>query len=179
MGNSRFIVFIMYITVLVVLLGLIKMVFSLNRFAFLGEFLILMGLLFMVFIAVLGINSNSPWAWKLLKVFFLIAFLNLLFIKVISTKPDLFGYYLLLTVLGFFISFLNIKSKKEGLKAPEPPELVEKSFDPGKYIASKSGSKYHAPKCDWAKKIKKGNMVWYNSKAAAKKAGYKADDCVK
>ena len=46
-------------------------------------------------------------------------------------------------------------------------------------MASKSGTKYHAPKCDWAKKIKKSNAVWFISKEEAKKAGYKKDDCVK
>jgi len=56
---------------------------------------------------------------------------------------------------------------------------TKKTFKPGKYIASKTGVKYHAPKCDWAKKIKKSNAVWFDSKEAAKKAGYKKDDCVK
>ena len=57
--------------------------------------------------------------------------------------------------------------------------VVLKSNDPGKYVASKTGTTYHAPKCDWAKRIKKKNMVWFADDKAAKKKGYKKHDCLK
>ncbi len=60
-------------------------------------------------------------------------------------------------------------------------ELEEKkaTFEPGKYVASKTGSVYHSPKCDWAKKIQKKNQVWFETDAQARKAGLKKHDCVK
>jgi len=98
----------------------------------------------------------------------------MLFIKAISTERiSLFSSFIIVVIVGFFISFFSIKKEKV-----EVVEEVEKEFSPGKYIASKTGTKYHAPKCDWAKKIKKANAVWFDSKDEAKKAGYKKDDCV-
>lgn len=42
----------------------------------------------------------------------------------------------------------------------------------GKYVASKSGTKYHLPWCAGAKQIKEENKVWFASKEEAEKAGY-------
>ena len=104
----------------------------------------------------------------------------MIFIKAISTsRVDFFLPLLVAAVAGFFIAFFNVVELKESKKAKKSKKDVKKTFKPGKYIASKSGAKYHAPKCDWAKKIKKKNAVWMNSKEEAKKAGYKADSCVK
>ena len=149
------------------------MIFNLHRFAFIGEFLILLALLIMAVISVVGMHNKFAWSWKLLKVFFALAFLNMLLVYWLSTsKPEMFLSFLVAAVAGFFIALFNLKSKAKKTE-------VKKSFKPGKYIASKTGSKFHAPKCDWAKKVKKSNAVWFNSQEDAKKAGYKADDCVK
>ena len=51
-------------------------------------------------------------------------------------------------------------------------------FKPGKYIASKKASTFHAPKCDWAKKIKKRNQIWFNSIEEATNNGYKKHSCL-
>jgi len=188
MGGLKFTTFVMYVILLITLLGLINMIFNLHRFAFYGEFLILLVLFLVVIISALGINNDSRWAWIMLTIFFGFVFLDMLFIKAISTvKVNLFSSFIIVTIVGFFISFFNIGKSKvdENIEEEKVVEKksVEKSFKPGKYIASyiasKSGSKYHTPKCDWAKKIKKANAVWFDSKEEAKKAGYKKDDCVK
>jgi len=49
---------------------------------------------------------------------------------------------------------------------------------PGKYVASTGGSVYHEPKCDWAKRIVKKRMVWFNDKRSANKKGYRGHSCV-
>src|SRR3989344_4279129 len=109
---------------------------------------------------------------KLMSFFMHVALLIVL-LGLISMTFGLHSFAFLAAALaGFFISFFNMGHKAEKAQ-------VKKSFKPGKYIASKSGSKFHAPKCDWAKRVKKSNAVWFNSKEEAKKAGYKADDCVK
>ena len=175
MGEFKFTAFIMYVILLITFLGLINMVFNLHRFAFYGESLILLGCFIVAIISAIGINNNLRWAWILLTLFFAFVFLDMLFIYAISiVKIELFMPLIALTIVGFFISLFGIEKEKI-----EEVEEVKKTFKPGKYIASKTGSKFHAPKCDWAKKIKKRNAVWFETKEEAKKAGYKADSCVK
>ncbi len=41
-----------------------------------------------------------------------------------------------------------------------------------RYVASKSGTKYHLPWCGSAKQIKEENKIWFSSKEEAEKAGY-------
>lgn len=41
-----------------------------------------------------------------------------------------------------------------------------------KYVASKSGSKYHLPTCSSAKKIKTSNKTYFSSESKAENAGY-------
>jgi hypothetical protein len=64
-------------------------------------------------------------------------------------------------------------------KKTSTKKAVKKEFKPGKFVASKSGSVYHAPKCEWAKKISKKNQVWFNTKDQARKKGYKQHSCLK
>lgn len=48
----------------------------------------------------------------------------------------------------------------------------------GKYVASKNGTSYHYPWCGGASRIKDENKIWFDSKEAAEKAGYKpAGNC--
>lgn len=42
----------------------------------------------------------------------------------------------------------------------------------GKYVASKSGTKYHLPTCSGTKRIKEENKVWFETKEQAVAAGY-------
>ncbi len=175
MGGNKFIAFVMYLALLVTFLGLISMIFDLHRFAFYLEFLILLGLLLAGVISAIGISNNMRWAWILLTLLFGFVFLDMLFIKAITTASiAYFMHLIVVAVAGFFISLFSIEKEKI-----EPEKEITKTFTPGKYIASKSGTKFHIPRCDWAKKVKKSNAVWFDTKEEAKKAGYKADDCIK
>ena len=175
MGMEKFTTFVMHIVLLITFIGLINMIFNLHRYAFYGELLILLGLLVIAIISAIGINNNFRWAWILLTLFFVFVFLDMILIYIISTaEVESFSPLIILVIVGFFISIFSIEKPKV-----EDEEEVKKTFMPEKYIESKTGAKYHAPKCDWAKKIKKKNAVWLNSKEEAKKAGYKADSCVK
>lgn len=42
----------------------------------------------------------------------------------------------------------------------------------GKYVASKSGTKYHLPTCSGAKRISDKNKIWFSTKEEAEQAGY-------
>ena len=174
MGGFRFITFVSYIILLLTFLGLINMIFNLHRFAFFGEFLILLGLIFGTIIMIPGLNNNSRWSWIMLTLFFAFVFVDMIFINAIRTEQNPFFFQsIIIVVVGFFISLFSIEKEKI-----EEPEEVKKTFKPGKYIASKKGAKFHAPKSEWGKKIKKKNAVWFNSKAEAVKAGYKPGDGV-
>ncbi|MDP2593210.1 MAG: hypothetical protein Q8P52_00980 [bacterium] len=100
--------------------------------------------------------------------------------------------------LSFGLGRLSIiKEGREGIKVEFSPEILtgaagsipnasqnsddknasESEFEnvaakEGKYVGSKSGSKYHLPWCSGAQRIKKENEVWFDSKEEAAKAGY-------
>lgn len=42
----------------------------------------------------------------------------------------------------------------------------------GRYVASKSGEKYHLPWCSGAQRIKEENKIWFVTKEEAERAGY-------
>ncbi|MEW6274942.1 MAG: Ada metal-binding domain-containing protein [Bacillota bacterium] len=42
-----------------------------------------------------------------------------------------------------------------------------------KFVGSAQSNIYHYPSCEWAKKIKPGNQVWFSSPEEAKAAGYR------
>src|SRR3989338_8879761 len=179
MSGFKFTTFVMDTVLLITFLGLISMIFNLHRFAFYGEFLILLGLLIIGAVSAIGINNNFRWAWILLALFLAFVFVNMLFIYVITTVE--IPYFLILLVVagvGFFISLFNIEKVKTE-KAYTADKQVKKTYKPGKYIASKLREHYHAPKCDWAKRIGKKNAVWFNTEGQAKKAGYKVHDCIR
>jgi hypothetical protein len=73
----------------------------------------------------------------------------------------------------------KVEEKKEAPKEEKKIEDIKVNFSPGKYVASETGKKYHIPKCDWAKKINKKRILWFDDKADAKKKGYTACKCVK
>ncbi|MCK4522166.1 MAG: hypothetical protein KAU20_06335 [Nanoarchaeota archaeon] len=117
----------------------------------------------------------------------------------------LFGVNMLGNTIGFLIGITSIK-KQEDITEEEKEEIIGKDIEPkieemdkkigeqtkeepwdsvveayypGKFLASKKSIYYHAPKCDWAKRINKKNRVWLKGKAEAKKKGYKAHSCLK
>ena len=77
----------------------------------------------------------------------------------------------------------GISSKvKESSKTISKSKTIRKNkpsrHSPGKYVASARSNIYHAPKCEWAKKINSIRRVWFKSKEAAWEKGYKAHNCV-
>ena len=79
---------------------------------------------------------------------------------------------------------------EEGKGAPESQNGAVKgesnaagssAVDPitqGKYVSSRKGTSYHFPWCPGAKQIKEENKIYFDTKEAAEKAGYKpAGNC--
>lgn len=55
--------------------------------------------------------------------------------------------------------------------ADSADNISENSADSGKYVASKSGTKYYLPTCSGVKRIKEENKVFFNSEDEAKAEG--------
>ena len=181
MGEFKLSLFVMDIILLIVFLGLITMIFNLHRTFFALELIFFLIIVFFAFISMIAAYNDARWGWIFLFYILGLIIVDMLFIYYIKGRPEFFFTVTIVALIGFLTSVMNIKKKEEfEVEAPEDVEAeVSKEFKPGKYVASKTGSKYHAPKCDWAKRIKKSNQVWFNTEAEAKKKGYKADSCVK
>jgi len=70
--------------------------------------------------------------------------------------------------------------KKERSKAQKSKVIVKKvsARAATKFVASKTGKKFHKPNCIFAKNIKPKSRVIYKTKDGALNAGYKACHCV-
>jgi len=180
MGESKFSFFIIDLILLVVFLGLGRIIFRFTGTKFILELLAVIILLLVAFIALMPAYSGSRGGWGFLTGVFMLILLNLL---IIYLRTNMGGRVFLLTLffsaLGFVISVANIRKEEEYQPREEEKEdAVYTNFEPGKYLASKTGSTYHIPKCDWAEKIKEQNKVWFDDEKEAKK-NYKAHSCVK
>ncbi|MBW2989937.1 hypothetical protein KY358_06500 [Candidatus Woesearchaeota archaeon] len=183
MGDSKFSFFIIDLILLVVFLGMIRIIFRFDGLKFILELLALTLLLLIAFIALIPAYSGSKGGWGFISGIFLAVLLNLL---VIYIRTGMLNKTYLLTslfaALGFVVSIINIKDDEccmcEGpFEEEKQDEEVYTNFDPGKYVASRTGKTYHTPKCDWAKKINKKNQVWFDSEEEAKK-DHKPHSCI-
>ncbi len=182
------------IIVLIVFIGLIFLTFNLSGLFIIAELAILFALLILSLIALVSVYYKIRFGSILLMLIFTVVLLDLLFIywKKGPINSSVFFITMLLSLIGFLIAVASIKRDDDEFE-DEPPVIEEKAEaiveeksepvtetnEPGKFAASKAGSSYHAPKCEWAKKIKKEKLVWFDSEDAAKKDGYKAHSCLK
>ncbi|MBW2980775.1 hypothetical protein KY360_05145 [Candidatus Woesearchaeota archaeon] len=173
----------------IAILGFILVIFEFHRFFFIAEFIVLLVLGFVALIGLAAIYNGLSFGFGFLSFMFGLMLLNLLLVY-FKTKP--IGLTYLTTIvsssIGFVLSVVNLGEEPEEELIEEPEEIeepeykeeaVKKTFSPGKVLASKTGSYYHAPKCEWAKKIKTKNRVWLESEEEAMKQGLKAHECIK
>ena len=141
-------------------------------------------LLFFALISLVAVYYKIRFGSILLMLIFALVILNLIFIRWKGIHLNRYTWVIIafLSLIGFLVSVASIKKDDELEDFEEPVEDVEpvvETTTPGKFAASKRGSSYHAPKCEWAKKINKNSLVWFDSEEAAKKEGYKAHSCLK
>jgi len=182
MGENKLSFILVNIFYLVIFLSLIELTFSLHRFFFVGQFILLLILLLAAFISLLLIYSDIKAGWTISFVSLLIITIDMLSIYYNKGGSTLFYWALGAAAIALIISMIKFNQKdyddedfSDDTSEPEP----ETEYTPGKYIASKTATTYHAPKCDWAEKIKEKNRVWFDDDKEAKKAGYKKHSCVK
>ncbi|MBD3355393.1 hypothetical protein GF361_05415 [Candidatus Woesearchaeota archaeon] len=187
MGENKSSAIITLLVMFVLFLSLISIVFDITRELFFKIELVLLGLFLLAGISLTYNILKGENKWGGLIKFYSINWINLLVIYFLRFGIKEIILPILVTGLGFLVALIK-KEDNENFEEAEDDELdlegrpaskvLKKNFSPGKYIASKSGTKYHAPKCDWAKKIKKKNQVWYESKEDAAKDGKKACNCI-
>ena len=168
----------------VLFLSLIQIVFMFGGKMFLGELIVLLFLLLMVFVVLAAKLVGASWSNGGLFLMYGLNLANFIFIWLVDKR--IVTGTIIIAVIGFLIAMFSYNRKNQDddfdsdFEEIEPIQSeVTTSFEPGKYVASKTGKKFHAPKCDWAKRIKKSSQVWFNEKDEAKDKGYKACDCVK
>lgn len=172
---------IFLILLLTVYLGLILLIFKTSGKLFFGEIILLGIFLFITLIGAFGIYFGSRWGFSLLSLFFALLLFDLLAIYFFKRNIDsVFFITILVAAIGFISSVINIRTKvsQEFGDKKGSSKGIEVTHRPGKYLASKTGSSYHAPRCDWAKKIKENNRVWYDTEEEVKKAGLQKHSCL-
>jgi len=179
----------MVIVMFILFLSLINIVFDLTGVFFIFEFLLLLILLLagVIFTARIIHNSDN-WMWSGLMVFFGINLVNISCLFWINANFSDVILPLTVGAAGFVIALVKKGSEKEqddvteeerpAVKEAPKIEDIKVNFSPGKYVASEIGKKYHIPKCDFAKKINKNNIVWFDDKSDAKRKGYMPCKCI-
>ena len=188
----------MNLVLLFVAVGFTLVVFDLHRFAFVFELMLLL-IFFLIFaFAMLAVHSNKKFGWTMLAAALALLMLNLLFIFLLTGVFETAHLTtLFFSLAGMAVALLSLRAfrsydgseEHEKVKdyypyidkmepGPKAEEPISKTFIPGKYIASKKSNKYHAAKCDWAKKISAENQLWFNSEGDAKAQGFEADECI-
>ena len=206
-GTFRFL--LSSLLVIILLLGLLKVVFSFTGLLFKLE---VVGLVALTFISLIGLTfSNDRAGAGFLFTVGLFASINFVLIAFIGRAMYwwLFGVAFLLMLVNMFPGKKKRRKSKMQEQSKETEFTKEKMpehsqvFDPVKkeapvskksysrtpakkgqrssvkFVASKRSSLYHSPKCEWAQKINPERKVSFKTKEEAWEKGYKAHDCVK
>ncbi|MBW2996197.1 hypothetical protein KY332_02735 [Candidatus Woesearchaeota archaeon] len=175
MGENKGSFIITLIVMFILFLSWIAIVFNLGGRFYKGELILLV--LFLLVSLKLTFGSNQ---WRGLIKFYSLIWVNFLFIYFMRFSIKEVVLPFAVSFIGWLVAIVKLDSDdfEEGDWGEGESLEVKKEFSPGKYVASKTGKKFHAPKCDWAKKIKKDNQIWFESKEEAETENLKACDCV-
>ena len=183
--GTRYTVVLIDILLLTVFVGFTRLALAMKGLSFALEVIILLTLMFFSVIGFLGVYNKFRWGHMLVSWVFAAFLINLLFIYSRAKYVDAaFFTTTVVSALGYIISVITVKPKQMVEDLPReaehgmPKVEIVKMYAPGKFIASKTASYYHAPNCDWAKKIAKRNTVWLESDKEAKAKGLKPHSCL-
>lgn len=141
-----------------------------------------------------GLVGYRSWGERVLFWVFLFYLMNLLGLWFLLGSISV--VLLVLALIGFILALPSRSPVRKEEPSEEPhsevfepakseskveeKKVVEKkaTFTPGKYVASNKSNVYHAPKCEWANNIKKGNRLWFESKEDAESKQYRKHSCV-
>jgi len=190
--------FAMSFAMLFAVISFILVVFDLHRFAFVLELGVLLILIFLIAFSIFVVYHGKRFGWTILGAALVLLLIDIFFIYLVTGTFDTAHLTaVVFSLIGIGISIISLRESREkpevsGVEEhekakdyyhyidkmePEAPN-IEKTFIPGKFVASRNASKFHSPKCDWAKKIGRENQVWFNSQEEAESKGFEADKCV-
>ena len=89
---------------------------------------------------------------------------------------DLFNANPIKEYIEFSNSNSNAQIKGEQSEISDNVNLQNKT---GMFVASKNSKVYHLPDCQYAKRIKDENKIWFKSTKEAEETGYEPHSCVK
>ncbi|MEA3429728.1 MAG: hypothetical protein U9R08_00485 [Nanoarchaeota archaeon] len=200
MGRDGFFTVFMDVLLIILFLALGRMIFNLTGVDEVRHLAIMFVLMLFAAFSLIGAYRESRTSWGVLMFIVILAFIQIFWVYFMAKIHFvLFVLLILFTLVTFGVTVIKVvagKDEDEDFDIPDFPENTEdtgatveeilpehsvvlKTTEPGKYLASKTGTTYHAPKCEWAKRIKKANRVWLDSDKEAKKKGYKKHDCLK
>ncbi len=203
MGKPSIRFFVMNFILLFVIVSLILVLFDLHRYLFVFELVMLLIFIFLLAFGMFAAYHSKKWGWTIIGAVLILLLLDIFLIFLLTKTFEtahmasvIFSVAGLLIVLWSF-GYTKIDEsqaeKHERAKEyypyidkmePKPKaesaeeQSMEKTFTPGKFIASKKANKFHTAKCDWAKKISKPNQLWFNSREEAEAKGFEADKCI-
>lgn len=201
MERDIFFTVLMDILLIIIFLALGKMVLNLTGVAEARHLAIMFVLLLFGVFSLIGVYRGSKTAWGVLMFIMILAIIQIFWVYFLE-KIHFVWFVLLIIVslITFGVTVIKVVAvsdegdEDDDIDLPDFPENTEetaveeilpehsvvlKSSEPGKFVASKTGTTYHAPKCDWAKRIKKANRVWFDDAKQARKQGYRKHDCLK
>ena len=202
-NKSKGKLFIYGLITIVLLFGLIKIFINGSGSFFYLEAL---GFVVLALFSLLGfIGYNSGWGEKMFFTTFTLYLVNLILVWYFNNQ--LWLTLVIISIIGFLLAIPKKESRSKQVddsfkpavevydqephsQVFDPVEEFKESavtsktakttrHSPGKFVASSNSNIYHAPKCEWAKKIKKERRVWFKEKTDAWEKGYKAHGCVK
>ena len=202
MGRPSISFFAMNFILLFIVVSFILMIFDLHRFAFVFELGMGLVLIFFLAFSMFAAYNSQKWGWTIIGAALILLIINTLLISFAAKTFDTENITIIFfSVIGALIALFNLRGtaeeddgseiedyektkdyypyidKMEPAHEKKEPSM-EKTFTPGKFIASKKANKFHSPKCDWAKRISSQNQLWFNSREEAEAKGLEADQCV-
>lgn len=173
-----------------ILFSHLRFLLGISRMAAIIELLVFVMFLFLAVFIVYFIRVDHKRFMWFSTVFFSTNMLNFIVLYFLSGNTLLFVFATVISAAGLLLSLsesTTVRVRKAGSapayarkNVPSKPEVkvyhegessIQKTVSPGKYVASKWGNVYHAANSEWAKKMKKKNMVWFPSEDEAKKSG--------
>jgi len=204
MARGKFKLFLSAVVALVLLLVLLKLVFTFSGTLWKLEFV---GAGILAFIALMGLSLSKESCGE--RAMFLVSTLSIINLILLWYFVDLFSFSLIL--LSLLLLLLNFPSKKcssccsgntcevpstpsephseifpdtttekkEELKVVKAAPKKKTASKTGRFVASSRSKIYHKPSCDWAKKINPKGKLTFKSQEEAWEKGFRAHDCVK
>ena len=176
---------VLMLLLMVSFIGMISYVFNISGWKFYTELIIVFGLMFITLFGLLLVFNKVSFGYALTGFAAAIILINLILFYFKMNLSTLLFLAIISAITSFVVSVVNVGEEEERQMPPlmeEEKEIevpVVKTYVPGKVVSSKSSNVYHVPTCDWAKKIKKSNRVFFDSEEVAKKEGLKAHSCAK